>query len=85
MDPFDQVIGIKSKITLIVFCVLSMTSCGIIGQVRRNHEDTYDSKTHTSFIFELSRDAAHAPTLNNIKITNQFKVGAGELTPIGMR
>ena len=70
MDPFDQVIGVKLKISLIVLCVLSMTSCTIAGQIKRSQDDVNDSKTHTSFIFELSRDGAHAPTLNGIKLTN---------------
>ena len=36
MDPFDKVLGLKSKIAIIVTCVLSMVSCAIGGAIYRN-------------------------------------------------
>ena len=37
MDPFDHIIGSKSKIAIIATCVLSMIGCGIGGQIYRDN------------------------------------------------
>ena len=82
-DPFDAVIGIKSKFAILIFSLSSILTSTLVGHYTNGIADLTNPSSSTLFVWEFVRHGARAPVISNSE--SAFTVGVEQLTPQGMR
>jgi hypothetical protein len=82
-DPFDTVIGIKSKFAIIIFSLSSILTSTLVGHYTIGIASLTNPSSNTLFVWEFARHGARAPVITNSE--SDFSVGLEQLTPSGMR
>jgi hypothetical protein len=82
-DPFETVIGMKSKFAIVIFSLSSILTCTLAGNYTIGMSALTNPSSSTLFVWEFVRHGARAPVIENDE--SDFSVGVEQLTPQGMR
>jgi hypothetical protein len=78
-DPFDTVIGIKTKFAIVIFSLTSILTCTLAGHYTNGIAALTTPSSSTLFVWEFARHGARAPMISNDE--SDFSVGVEQLTP----
>jgi hypothetical protein len=73
-DPFDAVIGIKSKFAIVIFSLSSILTCTMVGHYLNGTAALSNPSSSTVFVWEFVRHGARAPLISNDE--SAFTVGS---------
>ena len=63
-DPYSTVIGLKSKIALVILSLSSIILATIIGNEHQREYNRYHAPSNTLYKFEVVRHGARAPLIS---------------------
>ena len=64
-DPFEQVLGIKSKFAIVIFSLSSILTSTLVGHYTNGMLALSHPSSSTLFVWEFVRHGARAPVLEN--------------------